>query len=152
MKLIVSEIRQAGSIDLEQRLDAATLLGEPHEFVRFFEPLTVRLHAQMTSSDIVVSGKIGTQIALNCGRCLESVNRRLNTEFQQVYPAEGDAVDLSGDLRETILLDLPMNAVCSERCKGLCPTCGKNRNVVSCRCAETLPNPRWESLKKFPFK
>ncbi|MBI2463721.1 DUF177 domain-containing protein [Candidatus Peregrinibacteria bacterium] len=43
-------------------------------------------------------------------------------------------VDLSDMLRQEILLHFPLVPLCSKSCKGLCVTCGKNRNHTKCRC------------------
>jgi len=38
---------------------------------------------------------------------------------------DGDGLELSEVLREQILLSLPMQRVCGEGCKGICPVCGQ---------------------------
>ena len=38
---------------------------------------------------------------------------------------EGNGVQLNDVLREVVLLALPMQLVCSESCKGICPFAGK---------------------------
>jgi uncharacterized protein len=47
---------------------------------------------------------------------------------------EGDGVELNDVLREFVLLTLPMQRVCGEDCKGICPVCGQNRNQKECAC------------------
>ena len=37
----------------------------------------------------------------------------------------GDEIDLTGPIREALLLAIPMKILCSEDCPGLCPQCGK---------------------------
>ena len=44
----------------------------------------------------------------------------------------GDFIEVSDIIREQILLGLPMKPMCREDCKGLCPYCGKNRNLEAC--------------------
>ena len=46
-----------------------------------------------------------------------------------------------------ILLALPVKQVCSAGCKGLCPHCGRNLNVESCDCVNTISDPRWAALE-----
>jgi len=49
------------------------------------------------------------------------------------------------------VLALPMQRVCSEVCKGICPVCGKNRNETRCDCKiESADNAddRWGALRK----
>lgn len=59
---------------------------------------------------------------------------------------EDNEVDFANDIRETVLLLLPMKQVCREECKGLCPHCGVDLNVETCRCEEKAIDPRWEAL------
>ena len=43
-------------------------------------------------------------------------------------------LELEDIIREQLLLQLPMQRVCSAECKGICPICGANRNEVACKC------------------
>jgi uncharacterized protein len=45
-------------------------------------------------------------------------------------------IDLGSELREEILLALPVSVLCREDCAGLCPVCGGNRNASPCDCEE----------------
>lgn len=47
-------------------------------------------------------------------------------------PFDGKTIDLDPVVREQVLLALPVSVVCKEDCKGLCPTCGADRNVQDC--------------------
>jgi uncharacterized protein len=60
---------------------------------------------------------------------------------------DGKVIDLDPILREQVLLALPMDVVCGEACKGLCPVCGQNRNEKACSCEPKIPDPRWMALK-----
>jgi uncharacterized protein len=51
-------------------------------------------------------------------------------------------------VREQAYLELPMDPVCREECKGLCPHCGADRNAGDHECTETIIDPRWEALKR----
>jgi uncharacterized protein len=57
-------------------------------------------------------------------------------------------IDITGEIRDTVLLTLPMKVLCSEDCRGLCAGCGANLNSESCRCAAPPADPRWEALRK----
>ena len=56
-------------------------------------------------------------------------------------------LELEEILQEQILLTLPMQRVCSETCKGICPGCGKNRNESACDC-KPVADDRWGALRK----
>lgn len=61
---------------------------------------------------------------------------------------DGKKIDLDPILREQVLLALPMNLVCRETCRGLCPVCGENLNEKQCQCEREVLDPRWMALKK----
>ena len=50
-------------------------------------------------------------------------------------------------LRDDILLDLPTKFLCTDDCKGLCPTCGKDLNDGPCQCVKHSLDPLWRFLK-----
>jgi DUF177 domain-containing protein len=54
----------------------------------------------------------------------------------------GSEVDLGGFFQEVIALLFPVQPVCREDCRGLCPHCGADRNVEPCACPEaSRPSP-----------
>ncbi len=58
------------------------------------------------------------------------------------YSYAGEDLDLGPMLREQVILANPMQPLCHQDCRGLCPVCGEDRNVVQCGCAEARPpNP-----------
>ena len=52
---------------------------------------------------------------------------------------EGGGMELEDILREQVLLVLPMQRVCSEGCKGICPVCGRNRNEAGAIAKSQVP-------------
>lgn len=116
-----------------------------------------------------VDGWFDASGTLACVRCLESVPWQAREEFSLEYrrrdahpdeleiALEDDELDVAFlidevlDLRdmaaEQVLLALPMRVVCDEKCAGLCPRCGANRNLEgACRC-EPEVDPRWTALR-----
>jgi uncharacterized protein len=60
----------------------------------------------------------------------------------------GQELRLDRFIGEVISLALPMQPLCREACKGLCPRCGVDRNVESCNCAEARPESPFAVLGK----
>ena len=60
---------------------------------------------------------------------------------------EGGGIELEDVLREQILLALPMQRICREDCKGICPACGQNRNQGPCNCKMEDAAGRWAALR-----
>ncbi|MCX5741575.1 MAG: DUF177 domain-containing protein [Proteobacteria bacterium] len=62
-----------------------------------------------------------------------------------VFPFDGERVDLEPLFREQFVLSLPYAPLCREDCKGLCPQCGIDRNSASCTCEKPI-DPRLAPL------
>ena len=93
------------------------------------------------------------------------INRDFDVQYQpsSEIPAEADrtvgeedldtafyrdgVIDLRELVREQLYLQLPMKPLCQPECRGLCPSCGANRNVVACTCAQRPPDPRLAALR-----
>ncbi|HSR98248.1 MAG TPA: DUF177 domain-containing protein [Kofleriaceae bacterium] len=67
-------------------------------------------------------------------------------EDLDVFPFDGERVDLEPLLREQFVLAVPYAPLCAETCKGLCPQCGIDRNTASCSCTPPI-DPRLAALK-----
>ena len=103
--------------------------------------------------EVSVSGEITAQVHAHCANCLIPVTQSVRAEFKEAfvkggdgddaYPLQGYEIDLEPVIRETLLLELPMRFLCSDDCRGLCPVCGKNRNIELCTCrnGEESKNP-----------
>jgi uncharacterized protein len=63
-----------------------------------------------------------------------------------VFPFDGERIDLEPLFREQFVLAVPYAPLCSETCKGLCPQCGIDRNTASCSCTPPI-DPRLAALK-----
>lgn len=50
----------------------------------------------------------------------------------------GPEIDLEPFCRELLLLALPVQPLCREDCRGLCPHCGADRNTAPCECVEPV--------------
>ena len=124
--------------------------------------------------DIRLQGDLATTLELPCARCLDLVIQKVARNFDLLYRPlgtdagneelsvtvaeaeigyyQGEGLLLEDALREQVLLSVPLKVVCREDCKGLCPSCGKNRNTEPCSCAPILGDPRWTALKELREK
>jgi uncharacterized protein len=163
MRIVVSEIPDEG---LEVELKETP----PAQEVRYVAPLRARLRIDRQGTEVIVSGDVLSDVELECSRCLKPYVVRGRTPVSVVYrPAEGlgreDRYELKGDeletafyrgdildtddvLTEQVLLSLPMKPLCSQDCKGICPRCGIDRNVETCRCDLVERDPRFDKLKE----
>jgi len=63
-----------------------------------------------------------------------------------LFPFDGDKIDLEPLFREQFVLAIPYAPLCREDCKGLCPQCGIDRNTGTCNCEKPI-DPRLAALK-----
>ncbi|MDD4816685.1 MAG: DUF177 domain-containing protein [Victivallaceae bacterium] len=140
----------------------------PPEFLELDDPMlkvvsdiTYRLEAAMVTGNVTVTGVLKCRIAGECGRCLEPVTRDIATRNLALFYDElGDAeeLDVTDDVRSELLLEFPMNLLCSPDCKGLCPVCGANLNKKECGCDPDAASPDpsgnslWNALDKLKLK
>jgi len=119
--------------------------------------------------DIRVHGDFSTSLEVPCARCLEPVVTDVSNHYDLLYRPEGSdsgkeelsvtaaeaeisyypgsGLELADVLQEQVLLAVPLKIVCKPDCKGLCPSCGRNRNLETCDCAEKNEDPRWSGLQ-----
>lgn len=141
-----------------------------HEGLLELKDVKVELDIQQSGEEYFCQGNVISLVKLECARCLGAFERELvnRTDFiisdRESFDArakeaiddedyaffEGSdlAVDLSDIVRQTILLAISMKPLCSDECLGLCPKCGVNLNVTTCRCQIDKTDPRWDALKK----
>ena len=124
---------------------------------------------QMVEGKAHVRGTVRAYLLLNCTRCLEPIDKDVEVSFDDVFVDASEEpktdetevsageldeslvidgkIDMAEVVREQILLALPDSVFCKEDCKGLCPKCGANRNLIDCKCADNEIDPRWAALK-----
>lgn len=59
---------------------------------------------------------------------------------------QGGELTLDDFFAELVALAVPVQPVCRDDCRGLCPSCGVNRNEISCECEEGSGNRPFAAL------
>jgi uncharacterized protein len=128
----------------------------------FPRPVHARLHAMRSGDTVTLSGHITTAINVSCSRCLTEFELAVDVSFSTTaIPGEADdlaaaspvemelaetemdlityrgaTIELCDEIAQQIIMALPFNPVCRADCKGLCSTCGGNRNKTTCTCRD----------------
>jgi len=100
----------------------------------------------------VARGKAVCNRKFFCDRCLEPSSGEVVCDFDEEIADEDiseNVVDITELVRDTFLASLPIQNLCREGCKGLCPVCGKNLNTGECECEKLIVDPRLAFLKDF---
>jgi uncharacterized protein len=118
------------------------------EDLRFSGPAHVVLELRGADQGVRIQGAIDATAVGECRRCLAEVDIPVHLDIdERVAPGEendplpetsvlvGERLDLGDLVRQLTLTALPMGVLCSEDCQGLCPECGRNRNLGPCGCA-----------------
>jgi len=128
------------------------------------DPISVRVHVQADRRQCEVVGQVSAKITQLCVRCLTEVVENLDVPFHEVFArgpltteqleadviqVDGETIDLAPFVRQAIYLALSTQPLCKFDCAGLCPDCGKNRNVDLCDCETRQLDPRLEALSSF---
>lgn len=143
----------------------------PDERVTLVAPVTGRLRFVRDHAGVLVQGRLATEVALDCARCLASTQAPVAFELEEHFrptiqlpegppilrdPNEEDepatdidshhVLDLSSVIEQNILLNLPLHPLCRPDCRGLCQICGQDLNEGPCEC-EAPSDPRWDALR-----
>ncbi len=138
---------------------------------KLLKPVSYELTVAKFDDTVAIDGPVNVAARVACCRCLEefdielslamsiklipgtgfadSPEMELHGEDLDVYYYEGDEIDIDPFVYEEVMLNMPVRPLCSEACKGICPQCGKNRNIETCDCPEESVSLLGEKLKSF---
>ena len=120
-------------------------------------PLRLGLSLDRRGDEIWIRGRMQLIAHQECSRCLVDFPERLELDFEVfcakvhnpnvvssraadeedggVHFHDGRVLSIDEEIREAVILGIPMKPLCKESCAGLCPRCGEDRNQGPCRCA-----------------
>jgi uncharacterized protein len=139
------------------------------------EPVLVegrfRGEAQRGTQGVDFVGVLDARLRVSCARCLEELEIPVRLEVRLIlvpdaaefvpgegemdenaslfFYAEGGRAELQAIATEQFYLNLPLKPICAPDCRGLCPTCGANRNRLECGCRIEDVDPRLAPLLEF---
>jgi uncharacterized protein len=155
MRYKIKDIGEAG-IDVCVEVTEAWLSAECPDLAVTLSQAGVRLEGRLepAGEGYLLRGNLRGVLTVSCARCLEpapvTIDSPMTISFVErpegssdeddddqsddVVMMDSDVIDVSGPIRDEILLAVPMSAVCREDCAGICPSCGRNRNLTPCDC------------------
>jgi uncharacterized protein len=157
MRFKIKDIADEG-LEVELPLTAAWLVEQcPDLGARpSADGVLMRGVLEKSGDDVLLRGELRGALETLCARCLEPASVSLDIPLTVTFVEKDDSaggdddaddqddvvyfdggeIDLGLELRDEILLAMPINPLCEEGCRGLCPVCGGNRNAVACDCEE----------------
>lgn len=133
-------------------------------------PLVGQVKLLRTGPNILVTGILESVIQKSCGRCLNTFTAPVLVDLEEEFypitdihtgaavsePLEADEanrideqhiLDLTEVVRQELVVASDSILYCKADCKGLCPHCGRDRNVEPCDCQDDQIDSRWAGLK-----
>ncbi len=158
----MNELKQEVGLQASYRFECEIPRQPGDDTVVFAEPAKVEAVLTSTGDSILADVSAKATAGLRCGRCLEAFDLPVKTQFRvefregadsqadenEVVRYSGDYIDLSDEVRQNIMVLLPIKPLCDEACKGLCPRCGANLNTRQCACDSSLQDVRWSVLER----
>ncbi len=132
-----------GSQTLDITSDAKEL-GLPEGFIK--DTLDIKLDLFKTTHQLDLKVNIRGIIFLECDRCLENFERAFSTSFELVlvqqssreeainedyirtYSPHMKSVDITTDIKEAVILTVPMKKLPDEKPDGSCSWCGRTKD------------------------
>jgi uncharacterized protein len=149
-----------GPVDTDGTLASTDPLFEGLDFT-LTAPVVV--HGRLTDAgeeNFYWRGRLTTTVSGECRRCLTGVSIPIQASVDALFtedasgedpsvyplPPRATSVDLTGPVREELILAVPEYVLCKDDCRGLCPRCGADLNAGPCQCRPES-DPRWAALE-----
>ena len=146
-------------LDSEEKIyrfdDLRGFLASDHD-LKFSGPVSGEIRLYKNKEEIYIYGTLKASVILSCSRCLNEADWNISKEFDyRLMPKQsdvlstdsaiseddvnldwydGETIDLGEMFLEQIRLDIPVRFLCKADCKGLCPGCGCDLNIETCKC------------------
>lgn len=136
------------------------------ESFHFTMPLSVKGSVYNNGKSLRLEAVASGEMQVHCARCMKPVVVPLDFDIEESFMREeegvvddedvilfsGNKIEMDDIIADSFFMSVSGKYLCSEDCKGLCPTCGKNLNEGDCDCEDDDIDPRWEALKKIMDK
>jgi uncharacterized protein len=139
-------------------------LDEPFQNKYKTEVVLTKFNDQMILEVSTISDACFT-----CDRCGVEYQRNVESKYKMVYlfsnvvesNEEADItyllpdtinINIADDVRDYLILAVPMKKLCKEYCKGLCYKCGTDLNNNTCNCTDNEIDDRWSKLLELKNK
>ena len=133
-------------------------LGDVTAFPWSRHDITINGEFWFDGQNYIVQGSIESKGDYECSRCLITTEHERNDSFEEIFsdsrdaaedviPFDGEEIDLTELIRDTLIINEPSQVLCQDDCKGLCVHCGANLNVSPCSCESFVVDPRFAELR-----
>lgn len=145
------------NLHLKGELPVAELeIDQLDDVIQLRQPLEYDLEVERLDDAILARGSLYLNLDCECVRCLKPLKYEIDLPDWAVHlPLVGDekvlvvndCVDLTGLIREDILLAFPQHPLCKPECGGLAEKPGKGRQTTDKNPKQGVPSA-WTELDK----
>ncbi len=127
----------------------------------FRQPVTVKGEIRHTAGVVTLKAEVGYRYDGQCDRCACDIHQEEHLSMEHILVVSLNHEDndsfvlidnyqlpLDALVEEDLILDQPSKRLCSDACRGLCQTCGKNLNEGDCGCKQDAVDPRLAALQQ----
>jgi uncharacterized metal-binding protein YceD (DUF177 family) len=139
LKFSSLEIQEHGGLHAVRTLESEALVSLGVESP-CAGPVALEMDFSVGGKEILLQGAARGRWRLECSRCLVAVTPDFESLLERTYPLSAELIDVAEELRESLLLSVPLKPLCKPGCLGLCPHCGKNLNDGPCGCEPDVPS------------
>jgi len=140
-------------------------------------PVQAKLFLTRQNQRVLLDGQLHFTCRFECDSCLELYDEVQDFSFKiefehlasndpywqsdehQCPQAEMDVetlqqpeIDIYAMLEQQVILSVPAKRLCSQSCRGLCPSCGRNLNRDVCSCHGQQSNSPFQVLAQLKVK
>jgi uncharacterized protein len=129
-------------------------------------PIRTTANMQRLNDSLSAAGNTQFQIKTDCSRCDEGIELPLEVEFSFVFQKgkprgvegdedetliwlddDSDELDLGQEVRDYILLEIPINPVCQAYASGTCPNVREVEEIERQASGAEATDTRWDALR-----
>lgn len=164
MKINVSEIPPEG-LAIELSKEAGFI-----STVKAVSPCLLSIKIIKSRSEVCINGHIRCTVELQCSRCLNAFEYEIDSPLNIVFRPDSEldkegcyelqkdeldiafyrdnTLDIDDITNEQLALNIPMKPLCGDECKGICPACGVDLNIMHCKCRDSNIDERLKILER----
>ena len=121
------------------------------------DSVEVELRLESVYEGILATGEVFALADAQCSRCLEEMKLEVEVDFQELFAysvqsddelmVDGEHIDLTQVVTDSVVLSLPFQPVCTKDCPGLCAECGFRMVQDPSHQHENAVDPRFSALE-----
>ena len=135
IRIYLKNIRPEG-LNITEKIPSEDVGLTKEDYFYFITPIGVDAKIERIKNMILAETHLTGTYVGSCVRCLKDVQEDLTQNFFLNFSIrpETEYIEMGEDIRQEVVLNLPVRLLCQEDCKGICMGCKVDLNEEECRC------------------